>query len=75
MISELFPLGGMLVAAGTDPFSALALGFGTTLGPPAATQPASTTLSTQPVKFDFYMITVDHEGRLEIQAAWHGHDN
>lgn len=70
--SELFPLGGMLVAAGTDPFSALALGFGTTLGAPAATQPSSTTISTQPLKFDFYMITVDHKVVLKFKLPGAG---
>lgn len=57
--SELFPLGNMLIAAGTDSFSALALGFGTTLGAPASTPPEG--ISTQPPKFDFYMVTVDHK--------------
>ena len=63
--SDLFPLGNMLISAGTDPFSALALGFGTTLGPPAAA-PAPPSISTQPPKFDFYMVTVDHKVTVKV---------
>jgi hypothetical protein len=47
--SELFPLGNMLISAGTDSFSALALGFGTTLAAPMAGHAPG--ISTQPPKF------------------------
>lgn len=63
--SQVFPLGSLLIAAGTDAFNALALGFGTTLGAPAAA-PVTAALATQPVKFDFYMITVKHKVKVEV---------
>ena len=49
--SELFPLGNMLIAAGTDSFSALALGFGTTLSAPASTPPEGTLYAAAEVRF------------------------
>lgn len=65
--SELFPLGNMLITTGTDAFSALALGFGTTLGPPAALPPSTPPpIEVPPVKFDFYMITVEHKVTLKL---------
>jgi hypothetical protein len=65
--SELFPLGSMLIAAGTDAFAALALGFGTTVDLPAQ-QPAIS-IATPPVAFNFYMITVEHKVIVKLRLA------
>lgn len=57
--SRMMPLGTMLLAAGTDPYAALALGFGTTLPIkrqiPTLSRAASNTIGS------IYMVTVGHK--------------
>jgi hypothetical protein len=64
--SELQPLASLLLAAGSDPFAALALGFGTTVDFKPQQPPGG--IAPPPVVFDFYMVTVKHKVSVAIDV-------
>jgi hypothetical protein len=63
--AKIYPLGSLLVAAGSDPFAALALGFGTTVD--AQSQGAAI---SRPTRLGIYMVTVEHEVRLALEEPF-----
>jgi hypothetical protein len=63
--STIKPLGIMLVAAGADPFAALALGFGTTFDLQVSREFTLAQTSRMPVVF---MITVEHKVLLKLKV-------
>jgi hypothetical protein len=68
--SDFFPLGNMLIAAGTDPFAALALGFGTTLEPVQQPPPGGTV--PLPPRLDVFLVTVEHKIVIQFELPFGG---
>jgi hypothetical protein len=66
--SDFFPLGNMLIAAGTDAFAALALGFGTTLEP--LRDPGSGTTTQPGAGLDIFMVTVEHKVTVKLEMPF-----
>jgi len=72
--ARFYPLGSILVAAGSDPFAALALGFGTTIGGQPqhlageATDREIFSLAASNRR-NIYMITVQHKVRLKLDET------
>ncbi len=68
--AKVYPLGSILVAAGSDPFAALALGFGTTIAmqpqnlvTSASNREVFSLAATSPRKI--YMVTVEHTVQIK----------
>jgi hypothetical protein len=63
--AKINPLGSLLVAAGSDPFAALALGFATTVD----AQFQGVAIS-RPTRLGIYMVTVEHEVRIVLEEPF-----
>ena len=73
--ADLRPLGTMLIAAGTDSWAALGLGFGTTIlragdgtGDRGAVIEARDA-ATNPARFGVYMVTLQHEATIKTEIG------
>ncbi len=60
--TQIRPAGSILLASGSDPYAALAFGFGTTLDVKQQFRMAAS--ATNPGRTGVYMVTVEHEARL-----------
>ena len=66
------PLGTTLLAAGTDPYAALALGFGTTISPQRVDlrRPLPDPNDSRRLdQFDLYMVTLEHEVQIVVEIG------